>query len=247
MIDDAGVSELMGYTVLVAVVSIASVALLAGSMGTLSASEKQLEFQGSAASLRSFGDLMAGIIESNNTFDTAFEMAVPSGYVLAVRDRHDDFRSMSIYSNSAPLAYLPMGSVALDSPFRSVIFEGGAIISNDTGLVSSEISPCVRAAALPSGRKALYFTIVSISADTYIGHSGPETMYARCVSIKPLAFHVPAGSRAVIYVRSGDLPAWEEAFERCGLAVTYENGAVKASSTEVSDIYITYAEAEIHE
>jgi hypothetical protein len=247
MMDDSGVSELMGYTVLVAVVSIASVALLAGSMGTLSASEKQLEYQGSISSLRSFGNMITNIVESNNTFDTAFEMTVPSGYELIVRDKHDDFRSVSIYSNSAPLAFLPTGSMALDSPFRSVTFEGGAVISNETGLVESEISPCVRAATLPSGRKALYMSIISVSSGTFIGHSGPGTLYARCVSTKPISLHIPDGRNAVIYVRSGDLPAWKEAFEGCGLAVTYENGAVKASSAQVSDIFVTYSEAEIHE
>jgi len=247
MIDDAGVSELMGYTVLVAVVSIASVALLAGSLGTLSASEKQLEYEGSISSLRSFGNIVTGSVQSNNTFDTAFEMVVPSGYELIVRDKHDDFRSVSIYSNSAPLAFLPTGSIALDSPLRSVTFEGGAVITNETGLVSSKITPCIRAATLPSGKKALYMSIVSVSAGTFIGHPGTETLYARCVSTKPMSLHIPDGGRATIYVRSGDLPAWKGAFEGCGLAVTYENGAVKASSTEVSDIYVAYAEAEIHE
>lgn len=248
MIDDEkGMSELMGYTVLVAVVSIASVALLAGSMGALSASEKQLEYEGSAASLHSFGNIMAGIVESNNTFDTAFQMSVPSGYDLVVRDKHDDFRSVSIFSNSAPLAFLPMGSVALDSPFRSVTFEGGAVISNETGLVEPEISPVVRTATLQSGRKALYMSVASISGDSFIKHPGPATLYARSVTTKPLSMHIPDGNRAIIYVRSGDLPAWKEAFEECGLDVTYENGAVKASSTEISEIYVTYAEAEIHE
>ena len=247
MIKDDGVSELMGYTVLVAVVSIASAALLAGSMGTLSASEKSLGLGSSVSSLRSFDDIVAGVVSSNNTYDSAFEMSVPPGCDLAVRDKHDDFRSISIYSGSTLLAFLPIGSVTISSSFRSVTFEGGAVISNDTGLVKTEIKPAMSVAPLPSGKKALYMSVPTISSRSFIDHSGPVTLYARCNSSRPMSWHIPDGSTVIIYVRSGNLAAWKEVFDGLGLAASYENGALKASGTGISDIYVTYAEADIHE
>lgn len=247
MIDDNGMSELMGYTVLVAIVSIASVALFAGSMGTLSASEKSLEYNGAVSSLRVFYNIVADIVQSNNTFDTAFEMSVPSGCDLIVRDKHDDFRSMSIYSGSTPLAFIPLGSLAISSPFRSVSFEGGALISNETGIVGLEAGPAIHVSTLPSGKKALYMSVTPISGGSFIGHAGPSTFYVKCSSLRPLALHIPDGRSAVIYVRSGEPSAWKDAFEERGFLVTYENGVVKAVSTEVSDIYCACAEIDIHD
>ncbi|HTY91151.1 MAG TPA: hypothetical protein VMC84_08255 [Methanocella sp.] len=247
MIDDRGVSELMGYTVIVAVVSIASVALLAGSMGTLSQSEKSLEYKGSISSLRLLDNVVAGTVQSNNTFDTAFEMSVPSGCDLVIRDRHDDFRSVSIYSDTMPLAFIPLGSAAITSPFRSVTFEGGAVISNDTGLANSERRLAIHTAVLPSGKKALYMSLTSISGASFIRHSGPVTVYVKCNSSAPLAWHIPDSGSAVIYVRSGDPSAWQAAFEECGFSVTHESGALKAVSAGVSDIFCSRAEVCVHE
>lgn len=246
MMDDRGMSELLGYTVLVAIVSVASVALLAGSLGTLAASEKGIEFQGSVAALRSFASVAAGSARSNNTYDTAFEMVVPAGGDLVVRGMRDDFRSLSIYADSAPLAYLPLGSVEARSPFRSVAYEGGAVVSNDTGIVAAEVRPQVYAASLASGRKALFLSATSIAGTSRVEHAGAVTLLIRCDATEPLAWHIPDGGSAVIRIRSGEPAVWGEALSRCGFTVTYEDGGVRAVSHDVSDIYCTRAEVEVH-
>jgi hypothetical protein len=226
-------------------VAIAAAGLMAGSMGALSATEKHMEYMGSASALGSFGNIVSDIVRSNNTFDTAFEMSVPPGCDLLVTDKHDDYRSLSIYSNSAQLAFFPMGSVSMASPFRSVTFEGGAIITNETGLVTAERGPAVHTTTLPSGKKALYISITSISSDSFVSHAGPITLFVKCASVKPMSWHVPDGATVIIRARSGDTQVWKEAFEECELNVEYVNGAVRASGSNISDIYVVYAEAEV--
>jgi hypothetical protein len=218
---------------------------MAGSMGALSATEKHMEYMGSASALGSFGNTVSDIVRSNNTFDTAFEMSVPPGCDLLVSDKHDDYRSLSIYSNSAQLAFFPMGSVSMRSPFRSATFEGGAVISNETGLVTAERSPAVHTTTLLSGKKALYISVTSISSDSFVRHAGPITLFVKCTSVKPMSWHVPDGSTVIIWTRSGDPQAWKESFEECGLNADRVNGAVRASGSNISDIYVVYAEAEV--
>ncbi len=242
-LNDHAVSELMGYTVLVAVVSIAAIGLLAGSMSSLSSTEKRMELTGSAASLRSFAGIVSSTVETNNSFYVACEMGVPSDCELVLMDKHDDFRSLSIYSGSRELAFLPMGSIAIRSPFRSAAFEGGTVISNDTGVVSVEKTPAVHVLDVGPGRKALYVSVTSISCDSSVMRGGPATLYVKCSSVEPMAWHVPDGSTVTLRVRSGGLRAWEEQLDSCGFIVTYEGGEIKATSKEVNDIYVIYAEA----
>lgn len=66
-LNDHAVSELMGYTVLVAVVSIAAIGLLAGSMSSLSSTEKRMELTGSASSLKLFAGMVSSTVETNNS------------------------------------------------------------------------------------------------------------------------------------------------------------------------------------
>jgi len=242
---DRAFSELMGYTVLVAVVSIAAVGLLAGSMSTMSSAEKRIELSGSASSLKSFAGMAAAAAGTNNTFFAACEMAVPSGCELVALDKHDDFRSMGIYSGPDELAFLPMGSVSVRSPFRSATFEGGAVFSNDSGLVALERPPAVHILDAGHGRKALYVSITSVSCDSSVRRGGPATLYVRCSSVEPMAWHVPDGSAITLRVRGGDPEAWEEWLEHCGFTVEREGGEVVALSEEVSDVYVVYGGVDV--
>jgi hypothetical protein len=243
--DDRAMSELMGYTVLVAIVSIAATGLLAGSMGTLSSSEKLMEFTGSANALRSFGDITASAARDNNTYPAAFEMSVPRGYDLTVRDMHDDFRSLSLSSGSGRLAHIPIGSVAIESSLRSVAYEGGAIISNDTGMTGIIRNPGVRVITSPSGKKSLYISIVSISSGSFVRHPGPVTLYIKCSSVRPMSWHIPDGYTVTVSLRSGSPRAWGEKLESSGFTTVYQDGEVKGSTAGISDVYIVYAEADI--
>jgi hypothetical protein len=240
--NDHAMSELMGYTVLVAVVSIAAVGLMAGSMSSISSTEKLMELAGSASALESFAGLADSAVETNNTFYTACEMAVPSGCELDVLDKHDDFRSLAIYSGSDQLAFLPLGSVVIRSPFRSASYEGGAVLSNDSGDVAMGKTPSIRIVDAGSGNKALYVSVTSVSCDSSVSRSGPATLYVKCSSVEPMSWHVPEGSALTLLVRSGEPDAWKEQLENCGFSVSYEDGEVKATSEEVTDVYVVYGE-----
>ncbi len=243
--DDRGMSELMGYTVLVAVVSIAAIGLLAGSMSSVSSMEKRMELAGSAASLKSFAAIAEAAVEADNTYYAACEMGVPSGCELVLMDRRDDFRSVSIYSGSGELAYLPMGSLAVRSPFRSATFEGGAVLSNDSGAVSAEKVPPVFILEAGPNRKALYVSIISIACNSSVARGSPAVLYTKCSSIEPMAWHLPGGAAITLRVRSGCPGAWGERLEGCGFNVAYEGGEVRAMIEEVSDVYVIYAEVDV--
>ncbi|WP_174590434.1 hypothetical protein [Methanocella conradii] len=237
------VSELLGYAVLAAVVSIAAAGLLAGSMGVISSSERGMEYSGSISAFKGLEGIVSFVVEDDNTFYVAYEMSVPRGYELLAMDVHDDYRSISIYSGSSRLAFLPMGSIALRSPFRTISFEGGAVISNDTGLVKAESAPAIHAIPLASGKKALYMSITAVSCDSFVRREGPITLYVKCSSSEAISWGVPEG--LTIWVRSGDLKAWKDSFDGCGLTTAYEGGALKATSNEVSEIHVVYSEVKV--
>jgi hypothetical protein len=243
--DDGGVSELMGYTVLVAVVSIAAAGLLTGCMATLAGTEKQLEFSCAGASLKSLGNIMAGAVESNNTFYTAFEMSVPEGYDLIVKNRNDDFRSIGIYEDDRAVAFLLLGSIRLESPFRTGTFEGGAVSMNDSGTGTCWTFPVFHAIERYDGRKALYISAISVSSDSFVAHSGPITLRIRCRSVDTFEAHGSSGHPMTVKVESSDGPAWKERLEKCGFNVKYEDGTIIATLGEAADVYVTYAEADV--
>lgn len=243
MMGEDAVSELMGYAVLAAVVSIAAVGLLAGSMGLISSSERGMEYSGAISALKGFGSVASSVAEDNNTFYVAYEMGVPRGYELLAMDAHDDYTSISVYSGSSRLAFHQMGRIALRSPFRSASFEGGAVIANYTGIVTAERRPAIYAIPLGPGKKALYMSIVAISCDSFVRREGHVTLYAKCSSVKTTSCDTPEG--ITIWVRSGGLEAWEDALKGCGLSTEYEDGALKATGSEVSEIHVAYYEVKV--
>ncbi len=243
MMDEDAVSELMGYAVLAAVVSIAAVGLLASGAGLISSSERGMEYSGAISALKGFESMASSVAGDNNTFYVAYEMSVPRGYELLAMDAHDDYRSISIYSGSGKLDSYQMGSIALRSPFRSVSFEGGAVIANDTGIITAERRPAIYALPLGSGKKAIYMSIIAISCDSLVRREGPVTLYAKCSLVDATSRSTPEG--ITILVRSGGLEAWEEAFKGCGLSTEYEDGALKATDSEVSEVNVAYYEVKV--
>jgi hypothetical protein len=243
MMDEDAVSELLGYAVLAAVVSIAAAGLMAGSMGLISSSERGMEYSGAISALKGLGSVASSVAEDNNTFYVAYEMGVPRGYELLAMDARDDYRSISVYSGSSRLVFHPMGSIALRSPFRAVSFEGGAVIANDTGIITAERRPAIYAIPLGPGKKALYMSIMAISCDSFVRREGPVTLYAKCSLVNATSCVTPEG--ITIWVRSGGLEAWEQALKRCGLSIEYEDGALKATGREVSELHVVYYEVRV--
>jgi hypothetical protein len=90
---------------------------------------------------------------------------MPAGYELLAMDQRDDVARLGIKLGNEEMPIIRMGSIRLQSPFRSVSFEGGAALGNDSGTIDIVRKPSVFVAS-HNGRKELYVYLVCIMADT---------------------------------------------------------------------------------
>lgn len=238
---DSGVSELLGYTILVAIVAISVVALTSIGMGAISSSAKQFEFSGSTLSVKAFANHASTIAGTNNTYFTAYEMSVPPGYELIARDSHDDFRSMSVYTGDMLLTTLRTGSIRLQSPFKSITFEGGAVFSNDSGMIRVERKPGIYKVPQITGTNALYISIVAVACDTWVHPEAPVVLGMKCASSQSMKWHLNLSNATRVEVRTGDPAGWEKSLKDAGFSIIYEDSTLKATSWGISDIYVSYS------
>lgn len=238
--NESGVSEILGYTVLVGVVSLAAIGLMASGMGLLQATENSMEFSGASGALCSLAQAASAAAGTNNTFESVHEMNVPSGYDLEVCDRNDDSCALYIYSGNVPLTSLRMGSIRMRSPFRSVTFEGGAVTSNDSGDIGYLRNPSIHLVKSADGRNMIYISIVSVSSGTFTDSGGAVDIGVRCDSVVVKKYKTE-GSVVSIYVSCGEPAPWERELTEAGFITSYQDGKLKAVSSEVSNVYVTCA------
>jgi len=236
--DDLGVSEILGYTVLVAVVSLAAIGLMSAGIGMLQATESSMEFSGSSGALCSLAQAASAAAETNNTFYSVHEMSVPSGYDLEVLDGGDDSSVAEVYSGNTLLASFRMGSVRMRSPFRSITLEGGAVTSNDSGNIRYLRSPSLYLVKSSDGKNTLYVSIVSVLSSTFTDSGGTVNVGVRCSSVDAKKLNTE-GSVVTIYMSCGEPSAWERELKEAGFSTGYQDGSLKAVSSEVSHVYIT--------
>ncbi len=165
---------------------------------------------------------------------------MPSGYDLEVHDRNDDTSLLNIYTGNTPLASLRMGSIKLISPFRSVKFEGGAVTSNDSGNIQYLRNPSIHTVKSAEGKNTVYISIVSVLSGSFTGSGGTVNIGVRCDSVSVKKFHTE-GSAVTICVYCEEPSAWEKELKRSGFSTSYQDGSLKAVSSEVSDVYVTCA------
>ncbi len=238
--DNCAVSEILGYTVLVAVVSLAAIGLMSAGIGMLQSTEGGMEFSGSAGALCSLAQAASAAAETNNTFYSVHEMSVPSGYDLEVHDRNDDSSVVDIYSDDTLLESLRMGNVRLRSPFRSITFEGGAVTSNDSGNMRYLRSPSIHLVKSTGYANIIYLDMVSVLSSTFTDCGGTLNIGVRCDSITTKKLNTE-GSVVTVYVSCGEPSAWERELKEAGFITNYQDGRLKAVSSEVSHVYVTCA------
>jgi hypothetical protein len=238
--DEIGVSEILGYTVLVGVVSLAAIGLMTAGMGMLQATENSMEFSGSSGALCSLAQAASAAAETNNTFESVHEMNVPSGYDLIVLDENDDSSALDIYSGYTPMASFRIGSIKMRSPFRSVTFEGGAVIANDSGNIQYLRSPSIRLVRSADGKNAIYINIVSAFSGTFTDSGGAVDIGVRSNSVIVKKFNTE-GSVTSIYILCSEPAIWERELIDAGFETSYQDGKLKAVSSEVSNVYVTCA------
>ncbi len=241
MIEDSrGVSEILGYTVLVAVVSLAAIGLMSAGIGMLQSTESGMEFSSSSGALCSLALAASAAAETNNTFYSVHEMSVPSGYDLEVHDRSDDSSVVDIYSGNMLLESIRMGSVRMRSPFRSITFEGGAVTSNDSGYTRYLRSPSIHLVKSTDGTNTMYISTVSVLSSTFTDSGGTVNIGVRCDSVSTKKLNTE-GSVVTIYVSCSEPSAWESGLKEAGFRISCQSGSLNAVSSEVSHVYVTSA------
>ena len=242
--DDNGVSEILGYTVMVTVVSIAAIGLLSVCMGTLQATEKNMEFSGASGSLCSIAQAASTAGDTNNTYFSVQEISVPQDYELEVLDANDSSGSLKIYSGITLQASIRLGGIKLESPFRSITYEGGSVTANNSGSIQYLRSPSSRLYRSPDGHSTLYLTIPSVVSDSFAKSGGPVNIGVRCDSVRSWKIHT-YGSITAIEIRSDEPDIWCHELQSAGFTVTKGYQSIRAVSTEVTDVYVVQENIEV--
>ncbi len=160
-------------------------------------------------------------------------------------DRYDDVTRLSVKLGDEEISAIRTGNVRLQSSFRSVSFEGGAVFSNDSGIVSIIRKPSVFSAS-HDGRKGLYIYLVCIKTDTGVIPTGSHAIFdIRTESQQTESIIAPAPSNAIFSISSRDPDGWIQFLESEGFAVTYNGNTVTAVSGGVSDVHVTYVTLQI--
>lgn len=237
--NDRGVSELLGYAIIAGMVATAVICVTSGAGGMIVSSVERIAYNEATSSIESLADVAGETARANNTWDRAYELQAPAGYDLLVVDLHDDVSRLDVKLGDQEAPAIRMGSIRLQSPFRSISFEGGAAFGNDSGMVNVLRRPSVFIAS-HDGRKELYVYLVCIEAETGGTPAGGHTvMYARTTSQRSESISVPVPSEAVISITSRDPGGWLKALESRGFAVTCDGSTVTAIAGGVSGVHVT--------
>ncbi len=237
--NDHGISELLGYAIMIGMVATAVICVTSGAAGAIFSSSERISHSEATASIKSLAAIAMDTARTNNTCYVAYELQMPAGYELLAMDWRDDVPRFGVKLGDEEVPVIRMGSIRLQSPFRSVSFEGGAALGNDSGTIDIVRKPSVFIVS-HNGRKGLYVYLVCITADSGTIASGPHAILdIRAVSQRSESFSVPVPSDAVIAISSRDPEGWVNFLESEGFAVTNNGNTVTATSGGVSDVHVT--------
>jgi hypothetical protein len=239
MRDDA-VSELLGYTLVVAIVCIAVMALMSASMGAVAYYGSSVEKMSSDSGIGGLADIAIEVSSSNDTYYSIYGLYAPPSYTFISRDSADDVRSLSIYDDGTLLTTARTGSLGLYSEFRDTVFAGGSTFSNDSGSISVLSGPRIYVTSSQDGKRSLYLDLTSVRSATWASPEGCNTNVAiRSVSTFVQDFPVKDGHKVKIVFRG--LPGWGEALERQGFILNGDS----AFSTGISSVHVTVCTIEV--
>ncbi|OPY28522.1 MAG: hypothetical protein A4E28_01455 [Methanocella sp. PtaU1.Bin125] len=243
--NDSGVSELLGYAIIIGMVAIAVICVTTGAAGAIYSSAERIGYSEAKASISSFAAIAVETARANNTCYVAYELQLPPGYELLAMDMRDDIARIGVKLGEEEMPAIRVGSLRLQSPFRSVSFEGGAVVSNDSGIVDMVRKPSIFFAS-HDGRKELYVCLVGITADTGSITPGPHAvLQIRVASQRTESRSVPVPSDAVISISTRDPEGWATLLENAGFTVTIGGNTVVASAGGVTDIHVTSATVQV--
>lgn len=233
---DDGISELLGYAILAGMVITAVVFLASGAGGAITAATESAGFSEATLSVRSLAATASNVVRVNNTYFTATQIQVPAGYELLMLDGNDDIARFAVSSGEREIFNARAGSIRLQSPFRSVSMEGGAVFSNESGLVDVVRKPSVFIAR--HGVDAtLYIFITRLSADSrVVTGSMPVVLGIRAGFGQNVS--ITANDPVTISVSSNCPEGWSTALEDAGFTVRQEGSRVTATQGGITDVCI---------
>ncbi len=237
--NDQGISELLGYAIMIGMVATAVICVTSGAAGVISSAAERIGHSEATASIRTLAATAVEVARTNNTCYVAYELQMPAGYELLAMDQGDDITRLSVKLGSKEVPAIRTGSIRLESPFRSVSFEGGAVIGNDSGIVDIIREPSIFIAS-HDGRKGLYIYLVCIKADTGAVLSDSHAILdIRAVSQRSESINVSAPSDAIISISTRDPEGWAKFLRDEGFAVTCYGNTITTVSGGVSDVHVT--------
>jgi hypothetical protein len=233
---DDGVSELLGYAILAGTVITAVVFLASGAGGAITAATESAGFSESTLAVRSLAATAANVARVNNTYFTAAEIQVPAGYELLMLDGNDDVARFSVSCGGREIIAVREGSIRLQSLFRSVSFEGGAVFSNDSGLVDIVRKPSIYTVR-HGDDTTLFIFITAVSADTrVVTGSVPAVLDIRAGSGQNVS--KPVDGPVTISVSSTCPEGWSAILIDAGFTVEQEGGRITATRGGITDVCI---------
>ncbi len=233
---DDGVSELLGYAILTGMVITAVVFLASGAGGAITTATDSASFSEATMAVRSLASTASNVARVNNTYFTAAEIQVPAGYELLMLDGNDDVARFAVSCGGREIFAVREGNIRLQSPFRSVSFEGGAVFGNDSGLVDIVRKPSIFAASHGEDTM-LYIFITALSADSrVVTGSMPVVLGIRAMSGQNVSKSVDGP--VTISVSSTCPDGWSTALEDAGFTVGQEGSRVTATRGGITDVCI---------
>ncbi len=214
----------------------AVVFLASGAGGAITAATESAGFSEATLAVRSLAATASNVARVNNTYFTAAEIQVPAGYELLMLDGNDDVARFAVSCGGREIFVVREGSIRLQSPFRSVSFEGGAVFSNESGLVDVVRKPSVFIARHKEDT-TLYIFITALSADSrVVAGSMPVVLGVRAGSGQNVSKSVDGP--VTISVSSTCPEGWSAALVDAGFTVGQEGSRVTATRGGITDVCI---------
>lgn len=232
---DEGVSELLGYAVLAGMVITAVVCIASGAGGAIISAAESAGLSEASLAIRSFATTASNVARANNTYYTASEVVVPPGYELIALDGIDDATRFTLSCGNQEIFSAGTGSVRLRSPFRSVVYENGAVFCNDSGMVTVIRKPSIFIAGREG--RSLYIFLTAISADSRVIAGGRAVILGVRSAYGENVIQ-PVEGPITVDVTSACPDGWSAIFREAGFSVKQEGNKVKASAGGISDVCI---------
>jgi hypothetical protein len=233
---DDGVSELLGYAILAGMVITAVVFLASGAGGAITVTTESAGFSEARLAVRSLAATASSVARANNTYFTAAEVQVPAGYQLLTLDGNDDAARFAVSCGGGEIFAVREGSIRLQSAFRSVSFEGGAVFSNDSGLVDIVRMPSIFLARHEEDA-TLYIFITALSTDSRVVTGGtPVVLDIRARSGQNVSKQ--ADGQVTVAISSTCPEGWSAALENMGFTVRQEGSRITATMGGITDVCI---------